>query len=91
MNEEQGSGSEDEAADDEEWGGVAGEPAATSAPGPSNNSHGKPIKPPTAEEMRAIREATDLYRSSSFKLQVMASFNRLVKEHEKLIRGTNTD
>jgi U3 small nucleolar RNA-associated protein 22 len=30
----------------------------------------KPRKPPTGEELRNIKDATDLYRSSSFKLQV---------------------
>lgn len=30
----------------------------------------KPKKPPTGEELRAIKDATDLFRSSSFKLQV---------------------
>ncbi|TFK21369.1 pre-rRNA processing protein Utp22 [Coprinopsis marcescibilis] len=37
-----------------------------------NNSDSKHKLPPTAEELRAIREATDLYRSSSFKLQIDA-------------------
>lgn len=32
---------------------------------------GKKInKPPTGEELRAIKDATDLFRSNSFKLQV---------------------
>lgn len=30
----------------------------------------KPKKPPTGEELRDIKDAADLYRSSSFKLQV---------------------
>lgn len=30
----------------------------------------KPKKPPTGEELRVIKDATNLYRSSSFKLQV---------------------
>ncbi|KAF8066902.1 Nrap protein [Lyophyllum atratum] len=32
----------------------------------------KPSKPPTGEELRAIKDATDLFRSSSFKLQIDA-------------------
>ncbi|KAG6855530.1 hypothetical protein H0H87_001513 [Tephrocybe sp. NHM501043] len=32
----------------------------------------KPKKPPTGEELRAIKDATDLFRSSSFKLQIDA-------------------
>ncbi|KAH6905454.1 pre-rRNA processing protein Utp22 [Coprinopsis sp. MPI-PUGE-AT-0042] len=54
----------------EEWGGVeAGVSAMQVEARPAGS---KPVKPPTAEEMRAIREATDLYRSSSFKLQIDA-------------------
>ena len=32
--------------------------------------NGSVNKPPTGEELRAIKDATDLYRSNSFKLQV---------------------
>ncbi|KAG6888045.1 hypothetical protein C0995_010906 [Termitomyces sp. Mi166 len=32
----------------------------------------KPKKPPTGEELRVIKDATDLYRSNSFKLQIDA-------------------
>ncbi|KAJ2925593.1 hypothetical protein H1R20_g11503, partial [Candolleomyces eurysporus] len=56
---------------EEEWGGVGDEVQ------PANSAHNeltssKFKKPPTGEELRAIREATDLYRSSSFKLQIDA-------------------
>jgi U3 small nucleolar RNA-associated protein 22 len=60
---------EEEAEEDgEEWGGV--EAAGSAMQVDQRPAGSKPVKPPTAEEMRAIREATDLYRSSSFKLQV---------------------
>ena len=39
----------------------------------------KPKKPPTGEELRNIKDATELYRSSSFKLQVSNSLLLLVK------------
>ena len=54
---------------EEEWGGLGDEdePASTAHNKPSSS---KSKKPPTGEELRAIRDATDLYRSSSFKLQV---------------------
>jgi U3 small nucleolar RNA-associated protein 22 len=54
---------------DEEWGGV-GDEVQTVNPARNEPSSSKTKKPPTGEELRAIREATDLYRSSSFKLQV---------------------
>jgi U3 small nucleolar RNA-associated protein 22 len=59
---------EEEEGDGEEWGGVEAEGSAMQVD--QRPAGSKPVKPPTAEEMRAIREATDLYRSSSFKLQV---------------------
>lgn len=56
------------ASDDEEWGGISSpvkdDSASAGRPGT------KPKKPPTGEELRAIKDATDLFRSSSFKLQV---------------------
>ncbi|KAI0317967.1 Nrap protein [Amylostereum chailletii] len=51
-------------AEEEEWGGLS--------TGVSPRRIGKPKKPPTGEEVRAIKEATDLFRSSSFKLQIDA-------------------
>ncbi|KAH0579235.1 hypothetical protein H2248_003386 [Termitomyces sp. 'cryptogamus'] len=52
-----------------EWIGLADEgdnAAARHEPGT------KPKKPPTGDELRVIKDATDLYRSSSFKLQIDA-------------------
>ncbi|KAJ7650617.1 Nrap protein [Roridomyces roridus] len=59
----------DEHQDDEAWGGIASDqtPVAESA-----NSGTKPKKPPTGEELRAINDAKDLFRSSTFKLQIDA-------------------
>ncbi|KAH6905443.1 Nrap protein-domain-containing protein [Coprinopsis sp. MPI-PUGE-AT-0042] len=63
-------GEEEEEEEEDEWGGV--EVEASSMQVDTHPAGSKPVKPPTAEEMRAIREATDLYRSSSFKLQIDA-------------------
>jgi hypothetical protein len=60
--------------DNDEWEGIAS---------PSNDhtsvevhGHGtKPQKPPTGEELRVIKDATDLFRSSSFKLQASATIS----------------
>jgi U3 small nucleolar RNA-associated protein 22 len=64
-----------EADEDEEWGGIAQEGQTTAtvdiAPG------GKPKKPPTGEELRVINDAKDLFRSSTFKLQVWYAHNLL--------------
>jgi len=62
----------DEGSDDEEWGGIETEEAAGNVGevAPSVSDSSKAVKPPTGGELRVIREATDLYRSSTFKLQV---------------------
>lgn len=49
--------------EDEEWGGVHHEGQDRGNPGE------KPSKP-TGEEIRAIKDASDLFRSNTFKLQV---------------------
>lgn len=78
-----GSGSSDDddveghetAAEDDQWGGIDGH--ASSKPalnGAAKDLHKK--KPPTAQELRSIKDATDLYRSSSFKLQVRIHSSR---------------
>ena len=59
---------------EEEWFGLANGhdldvPSVNTADG-ETRSGTKLKKPPTGEELRAIKDATDLYRSSSFKLQV---------------------
>lgn len=71
-----GEGSEDsgemsameEDEDQGEWGGIAVSNEAI----PVEETHGgkKAKQPPTGEELRAIKDASDLFRSSSFKLQV---------------------
>lgn len=57
-----------------EWGGISAEPPTISS-GISRPAGMKSKKPPTGDELRAIKDASDLFRSSSFKLQV----NRLDK------------
>lgn len=57
----EGHGSQDE------WGGISNQPVE----GGGSDDHIKTTKkPPTAEELRAIKDASDLFKSSSFKLQV---------------------
>ena len=58
---EQGSDNE------EEWNGVNGKGGDADD---GKHTGTKPKKPPTGVELRNIKDATDLYRSSSFKLQV---------------------
>ena len=51
--------------DDEEWGGTGGgEGIGPPPPG------GKPVKVPAGHELREMKEASELYKSSAFKLQV---------------------
>ena len=76
--EESIAGSDDEGFDEgeesgsegEEWGGTG----AAMDIDQRGSSSSNPKKAPTGEELRAIREATDLYRSGSFKLQVSSEF-----------------
>jgi U3 small nucleolar RNA-associated protein 22 len=58
----------DSTSDEDEWGGIL--PVPNDHPGDAVHGLGtKPQKPPTGEELRVIKDATDLFRSSSFKLQ----------------------
>jgi hypothetical protein len=54
--------------EDEQWSGIApsGEPAAEQPAG----QKGLPRAPPSRDELRAIHNATSLFRNSTFKLQV---------------------
>ena len=62
---------DEEDQDEGEWGGISGEQAAEAEATTYEHRTGtKPIKPPTGHELRAIKDATDLFKSSSFKLQV---------------------
>ena len=61
---------ESEGEEEEEWGGVNGANGAVHDAEDGKHTGTKPKKPPTGEELRNIKDATDLYRSSSFKLQV---------------------
>lgn len=60
----------DEEQHEGEWGGITGEQAAAEATTYEHRTGTKPKKPPTGHELRAIKDATDLFKSSSFKLQV---------------------
>ncbi|KAI8970659.1 Nrap protein [Trametes punicea] len=51
-------------------GGIEGQEGAGKATAERPGSH--VTKPPTGEELRKIKDATDLYRSTSFKLQIDA-------------------
>ncbi|KAI0051574.1 Nrap protein [Auriscalpium vulgare] len=57
-------------ADEDEWDGIGSSVGAGATH--EHRTGTKPKKPPTGEEVRIIREAADLYRSSSFKLQIDA-------------------
>ena len=63
----------DTSLDEEEegsWGGLDGTDDGKAVEIP-NDRHGTTSKkPPTGEELRTIKDAADLYMSSSFKLQV---------------------
>lgn len=52
----------------EEWAGIEG--TTTVSQENYEQGGGKPNKPPIGEELRVIKDAADLFRSSSFKLQV---------------------
>ena len=58
------SGSVDDG-EDEEWGGTGDGREADILP-----SSGKPVKVPAGHELREMKEASELYKSSAFKLQV---------------------
>lgn len=48
----------------------------------------KPKKPPTGEELRDIKDAADLYRSSSFKLQVRRASLKIFHLTQLRLRST---
>jgi len=58
-------GSIDDDDDDHEWGGTGGG-GDVGPPPPS----GKSVKVPAGHELREMKEASELYKSSAFKLQV---------------------
>ena len=80
--EEAGDAGEDDEDDengegDPEWNGLESGAVADST-GTAPHTGRKPRKPPTGEEVRNIREATDLFRSNSFKFQVRTLLFRCV-------------
>ncbi|KAJ7746600.1 Nrap protein [Mycena metata] len=58
--------------DNEEWGGIAPTQDQTTTVTDSSGRGTKPKLPPTGEELRVINDAKDLFRSSTFKLQIDA-------------------
>lgn len=56
----------DQEDEEEEWNGAEGQVKTST----DEAKNGTVKKPPTGEELRAIKDAADLYRSNSFKLQV---------------------
>jgi len=59
---ESGSANDD---DEQEWGGTRGGGEVDPSP-----SSAKPVKVPAGHELREMKEASELYKSSAFKLQV---------------------
>lgn len=51
--------------EEEEWSGIGGV-----GEGDPPSSSGKPVKVPAGHELREMKEASELYKSSAFKLQV---------------------
>ena len=60
--------------EDEEWGGTGGGGEANLSP-----SSGKPVKVPAGHELREMKEASELYKSSAFKLQVRIQYSPSVE------------
>ena len=58
---------------EEEWKGISEQVGAETATYEYRTGT-KPKQPPTGHELRAIKDATDLFKSSSFKLQVRILF-----------------
>lgn len=58
--------------EEEEWGGI--DDQQTEGVSAYKSAHAQPTgkhsRPPTGQEIRAIKDAADLFQSSSFKLQV---------------------
>ena len=52
---------------------------------PSDPSSSHVLKPPTGQELKSIKEATDLYRSTSFKFQVR---DTLLPSRRRILSGT---
>jgi hypothetical protein len=59
---------------EEEWGGTGGGGEVDPSP-----SSGKPVKVPAGHELREMKEASELYKSSAFKLQVRIQCNPSVE------------
>ncbi|THG99128.1 hypothetical protein EW026_g3163 [Hermanssonia centrifuga] len=71
----------DTGSEEEEWTGLKG--AADGDVKGSEHTGSKPKKPPTGEELRNIKDATELYRSSSFKLQIDALLPNVHPKYER--------
>lgn len=55
---------------EEQWAGLGGEAATAGSAGEHPGTHKN--QPPKGQELRNIKDASELYRSTSFKLQVRA-------------------
>lgn len=69
-NTDAGTGEQDGGEDNADWEGFDQDGDALEVD--PDRSSGKHKKPPTGEELREIKDASDLYRSSAFKFQVRA-------------------
>ncbi|KAI0916701.1 hypothetical protein AcV5_003115 [Taiwanofungus camphoratus] len=66
---------DEDSEENEQWTGIGGEDSGreeTNAGDAEHHTGTQPKKPPKGEELRDIRDATELYRSTSFKLQIDA-------------------
>ncbi|KAF7800159.1 hypothetical protein EIP86_011405 [Pleurotus ostreatoroseus] len=75
--------SQEEEEEDDEWAGLNGANETEDAEASESRPGTKPKKPPTGEELRNIKDATDLYRSSSFKLQIDALLPNVRPKYQK--------
>ncbi|KAJ3523279.1 hypothetical protein NM688_g8755 [Phlebia brevispora] len=66
-----------------EWSGLQDSREAEDADDDETRPGTKPKKPPTGEELRNIKDATELYRSSSFKLQIDALLPNVRPKYER--------
>ncbi|KAK7032899.1 mannose-6-phosphate isomerase [Favolaschia claudopus] len=64
--------SEVDAGEDDEWGGIEMAQNMTAPVAESTGPGTKPKLPPSGEELRVIKDASSLFKSSTFKLQVDA-------------------
>lgn len=71
---------EDEEAgtNEEQWAGLGGEAATAGSAGEHPGTHKN--QPPKGQELRNIKDASELYRSTSFKLQVSHDWSTMPRD-----------